>query len=106
MNRLTVIPLLLWALVAACFLYAVKAHAEPILQASQGGVTITLHSEDCKITELVANLPKRATWQEQGKTFEGCFGAVPQMGLVMLYFKEDKSVAGVPIDAFKRVVGV
>jgi hypothetical protein len=28
------------------------------------------------------------------------------MGLVMLYFKEDKSVAGVPIDAFKRVVGV
>jgi hypothetical protein len=25
---------------------------------------------------------------------------------VMLYFKEDKSVAGVPIDAFKRVVGV
>ena len=105
MNRYTVVPVVLWAVVAACLLYAVKANAEPVARASANGVTITVYSEPCQFKDVVSNLPQRATWVENGKTFEGCFGPSP-VGVAMFYFKDDKSIAAVPFEMFAPVTGV
>lgn len=79
------------------------ALAEPMVQMTQGDVKVVIYTEDCTLKNVVSNLPKRATWTEKGKVYEGCAGSNPDMGLVMLYFKEDKSVAAVPMQAFVRV---
>jgi hypothetical protein len=63
-----------------------------------------VYTEDCAVKE-VANLPKRATWTEKGKTYEGCAGMSP-LGLVMFYFREDRSVAVVPASQFVKVTNI
>ena len=91
-----------------CFValvYAANAYAEPIARASAGGISITVYSEPCALKE-VSNLPARATWTENGKTFEGCAAANPELGVVVFFFREDKSVAAVPMQAFAPVIGV
>jgi hypothetical protein len=80
--------------------------AEPWLKASVQGVEIVVHKEDCALKDAVSNLPKRATWFEKGKTFEGCAGAAPHAGVLMFYFLEDKTVAIVPMDAFAKVQAI
>jgi hypothetical protein len=75
------------------------AKAEPRYTASVQGVQITLYDEPCKL-DAVANLPHRATWTEQGKTFEGCFHFFEHVGLIVAYFA-DKSVAPMPPQIFK-----
>lgn len=82
------------------------AGADPLVQAvvNSGRVVITVYSESCALTEFVANLPKRATWKEGDKVFEGCAGVSP-LGVAMFYFREDKSIAVVPIEMFERVTG-
>lgn len=82
------------------------ALAGPMLVLEQQGITITVYSEDCALKNVVSNLPKRATWTEKGKTYEGCAGGQPDAGVVMLYFKEDRSVAVVPMQAFRPLTGV
>jgi hypothetical protein len=79
--------------------------ADPVFVAEAGGIRIVLHSEDCRVAE-VKNLPRRATWTQDGKQYEGCFGAVPQLGMVMLYFVTDKSVAIVPMQEFQKLQSV
>lgn len=79
--------------------YAIGA---PIFEASHDGVRIVVYDEPCKLP-AVANLPRRATWAEKGKTFEGCAGISP-IGVVMFFF-DDKTVAAVPVQAFTRVTG-
>lgn len=106
--RLTILPWLLWAVligaaIAGVF-YASKVHAAPIYQAEQGGVRVVLTDEDCKLPQ-VSNLTKRATWTEDGKTFEGCYGGHPMFPIVMAYFS-DKSVVALPVEMFVRVTGV
>lgn len=97
---------LLVALAAVYFLtYGHNAHADPRYQASVQGVVITLHSEKCAIAE-VSNLPYRATWMENGKTYEGCFGVVWPLEMVMFYFLGDRTVAVVPTAMFRAVQGV
>jgi hypothetical protein len=97
----------LLALAAAVFLFLPShVNAEPQYRAEVQGVVITLHSEECQIKDVVSNLPRRATWLERGKTFEGCFGFVEQMQLLMFYFKDDKTVAGMPAGMFSKVTGV
>lgn len=88
-------------------LWMKQAKAEPMAQASvnQGQVVITLYTEDCALTNVVTNLPKRATWKEGGKVYEGCVGVQPQAGVAMLYFAGDKTVAVVPLQLFARVTG-
>ena len=101
----TVFPLPWYAVVLIILLcWPSMVFAEPMyLTTTPNGTVITLHSEKCQLTEVV-NLPKRATWREGIKTFEGCWGLSP-LGLVMFYF-DDKTVAMVPADSFQRVQGV
>ena len=81
-----------------------KAHAGPILKGEAGGVIVTIYEEDCQLTATVTNLPKRATWTEKGKTFEGCIGAHPQFPILMAYFA-DKTFVVLPVEMFTRVQG-
>lgn len=102
----TIFPLPVWFIVVVTILYGcpITASAEPMYQTSlQDGLTITLYSEPCALKEVV-NLPKRATWDEKGKLFEGCWGVSP-FGVAMFYF-EDKTMAVIPAEAFKKVVGI
>lgn len=84
--------------------FAKQALAEPIMKLEEGGVKITLHTDDCQLKE-VSNLPKRVTWEEGGKVIEGCWGLQPAIRVVMMYFSADKSVAVAPAQAFTRVFG-
>lgn len=83
-------------------IWAIPGHTEPMGQAKLGEkVTVVLHSEKCAL-DAVANLPGRATWVEDGKTFEGCFGFDRNFGIIRLYFS-DKTVVAVPVQLFARV---
>jgi hypothetical protein len=82
------------------------ALAEPMVQFQQGDIKIVVHSEDCAYKNVVSNLPKRATWTEKGKVFEGCAGGNPDMGLILFYFAGDRTVAAVPMAGFTRLQGV
>lgn len=108
-DRWLIVPRVLAVLIvmAGLALWAGHAFAYPISIASAGNgqVVITVYSEDCQLTDVVANLPNRATWEQRGKTFEGCVGVQPAAEMAMFYFKDDKSVAVVPLQAFVRVVG-
>jgi len=90
-------------LIAVAMLFSVSlfAHAEPVVAAVAGNVRITLYDEPCVLTDAVVNLPNRATWDEDGKHYEGCFGFAPG-DVVMAYF-DDKTVAVVPKSAFRVV---
>lgn len=99
-----------WMLVACLFVISIFAaavstcaYADPAYQTKTGDVTLTLHTEKCELAEIT-NLPRRATWTEGGKTYEGCWGARPDQGIILAYFT-DKTVASVPIEAFVRVTG-
>ena len=83
--------------------YPTKAHASAMLRAESGGVTVTIYDQPCALKE-VSNLPKRATWTEKGKTYEGCIGAHPQFPVLMAYFT-DKTVVVLPVEMFTRVQG-
>ena len=111
LRGMTVLPWLGWALILIFIigaLYAGKVFAEPIAQATvnEGAVVVTVFSEDCNLKATVANLPKRATWVEKGKTFEGCVGVEPAAGVAIFYVATDKSVTAIPLVAFARVTGV
>jgi hypothetical protein len=103
-DEYTVIPLPVWFVFLVALLFSCQASAEPLYQTkTPDGTVITLYSESCALSE-VSNLSKRATWQEANKQYEGCWGVSP-FGLVMFYF-DDKSVAVVPAEAFRKVTGV
>jgi hypothetical protein len=95
--------LLRWLVVLTCWPAAVLA--EPVFVAETAGVRIVLYDEPCAFQDTV-KLPFRATWTEKGKVYEGCFAPHPHIGVVVAFFKDDKSVAAIPMDAFKRVVGI
>jgi len=101
MNRWNVGMLLLVVvlMVGTIVLYSGTANAAPRYVANVEGITITLYDEPCKL-DAVANLPYRATWQEGGKTFEGCFLFFEHAGVIVGYFS-DKSVAPMPVQIFK-----
>lgn len=89
--------------VALAFIVALPtlAFADPMFQAEADGAKVVLTDEPCKL-QAVANLKYRATWSEKGKTYEGCFGPRPDMGVVMAYF-EDRTVVALPIQMFVKV---
>jgi hypothetical protein len=109
MNRLTVIPWLLWAIIAAfaiAFIFhAGRASAEPRFSVQDKNVSVTLYDEPCALKEHVANLPYRAVWVEKGQAFEGCFGAWSDAEFVVAYFS-DKTIAVFPFSVIKKLVGV
>lgn len=81
----------------AVFLVAVPAQAAVFAIAESDGLVVALTDEPCSLPE-VTNLPRRATWTEGGKTFEGCWGAMS--GVVAAYFS-DRTIAVMPVDRFK-----
>ena len=80
------------------------AYAEPIARFASGSVSITLHTDDCKLKSEVSNLPRRAVWFENGKETEGCWGVIPQFGMVTFWFA-DKTATALPTNLFERVTG-
>lgn len=102
--RLTILPWLVWALIAVTVVWATKAYSGPRLQATQEGVRVVLYDDPCQLTEQIANLPYKATWEEDGKTFQGCWGPRPDMRVMVAYF-EDKTVGIIPMGALNRVSG-
>lgn len=105
-QRVTIMPSWFWAIVlGAALAGAMKyVYAEPMAKLEQDGVAITVYTEDCQLKDAVGNLPKRATWVEGGKTYEGCVGYQPQLRVFMFYF-EDKTVAAAPVAIFTKVTG-
>ena len=102
---LTVIPWLVWAVIIVLAIWATKAYSEPVMQTSEGGVTLQLWTDACELQKDIQNLPYKATWHENGKVIKGCWGARPDVGVVVFYFA-DKTVGMAPIQAFTKVVGV
>ena len=79
----------------------VVAHAEPVAEARSETTRIVLHSDKCALKE-VANLPRRATWEEGGKVYEGCWGGRPDSGMVLAYFS-DRTVVAIPLQVFQAL---
>ncbi len=100
----TVFPLPLYAVILIfLFCWPSIVLSEPLFQTQSETVKLTLHSEACTIKE-VTNLPRRATWEEDGKVIEGCWQVFGNV--IGFYFLDDKTVGVAPIGAFKRVTGV
>lgn len=93
-----------WIFVAViAALLSLPLWAAPLYEArvNQGAVLITIHSEPCALP-VVVGLPKRATWVEGDKTYEGCVGLRPDFGLLVFYFT-DRTIGLVPVNAFVKV---
>lgn len=86
---------------AALILFPSVAYAAPVAVMDRDGIGITLFDEPCKFTHIV-NYKYRATWSEDGKTFEGCFGLNTASRVIVAYF-DDKSIAVVPMSFFRPV---
>lgn len=85
-------------LLAAC-----TAHADPIaVSTSAEGATVTLYSSRCELPG-VSNLKQRATWDDKGKRYEGCFTV--QHGIVIMYW-DDRSIVIAGQGAFVRAAGL
>ena len=62
---------------------------------NNSGVVVTIYDEPCKFTNVVSNMPYRATWVENGAKSEGCVMAHPiAMGRaqVFAFWFDDKTV--------------
>jgi hypothetical protein len=89
----------------ALLLYVVNAKADPVYESrDEGGARVVLHSSPCTL-KAVSNLPRRVVWHENGKEVEGCWGARPEAGVVVMYFGADRTVGIAPMQAFKKVIG-
>lgn len=105
-ERKTIAPY--WAVVLAILfgialaMLPIYGHAEPRLAVTQGNVTVTLYDDPCELGEKVTNLQFKATWQEGGRTFNGCWNARPDLEVVVAYF-DDLTVALIPFRDLKRV---
>jgi len=89
-------------LAAAVAMLPLPAKAKPVFQASQGNVVLMLHTEECAFQGTVA-LPLKATWTQDGKTVEGCWGPRADLKVVLFYFPSDKSVFAVGMDHFTKL---
>ena len=78
--------------------------AQPLYSADAQGIHIVLTDEPCQL-KTIANLPYRVIWTQDGKTYEGCFGARQDYEAVVAYFS-DFSVALIPFNAFKKLTPV
>ena len=87
-------------------LYAGRVYAEGApFQAIAGKVTITVYDQPCTHVDQITNLPNRATWQEDGKVFDGCVGVISELGVAMFWFN-DRTIAVVPLQMFHKVTAI
>lgn len=98
---ITVIPWFIWAALIVLAVWTTGALAEPRFQVVADGARVVLHDDKCAVS-AVANLPYKATWEEKGKVFQGCWGARPDAGVVMFYF-DDKTVGIIPMQELTAV---
>ena len=96
------LPRYVW-LLAIIVCWPTLLFAGPLFQMSGEGIRVTLYDDPCKV-EGVSNLPFRATWEEGGKTFDGCWSPSFDRERVNAFFT-DKSVVSFPPAMFKRLVG-
>ena len=68
-----------------------------------GKAAVTLYREACELKD-VSNLKNRATWEEDGKRYEGCFGVF--FDAAIGFYFDDKQVAVIPVAAFVPVRGM
>jgi hypothetical protein len=106
-DRMVYVPRIIVILLLGFFLAAAihKAYAEPRYALQGQGVTVTLTDEKCAL-DAVTNLPYRATWTENGQTFEGCWSISFDEQRVNVYFGNDKTVVSFPPSMFSKVTGV
>ena len=83
-------------------LYSALVYSFEIARADVGDISVSLYSEPCAFSSVV-NLPGRAVWTEKNKKYEGCFGVNQMQGLVIMYFREDRSIPVFSVDNFVRV---
>ena len=88
-------------LLALAATWPTNANADPRFQVVADGARIVLHDDKCAVGAVV-NLPYKATWEEKGKVFQGCWGARPDAGVVMFYF-DDKTVGIIPMQELTAV---
>ena len=79
------------------------AHAADIAIAQTDKFTVTLMDEPCRLTNLISNLPLRANWKSADGSFEGCWGG---WGNVLALYFDDRTVALLPVTAFRKVTGI
>ena len=89
--------------VSLSMLAAAAVSAEPFAILQNQKAVVTLHKEACALRD-VSNLKHRATWEEDGKRYEGCFGIFFNQA-IGFYF-DDKQVAVIPVAAFVPVRGM
>ena len=102
-KTLGVLGLILGALILAIVFVIYNVNAAPVAEAVGNGVVVTLYDEPCSVG-AVSNLKQRATWNEKGTVFEGCWGNA--QGTVLMYFERDRSVVALPAGVFARVSNV
>lgn len=81
---------------------AAPLYAQPVAVFSGGGVSITLHDDECRLKSEITNLPRRAVWVENGVSVEGCFGLIEQVRVFSFYFA-DKTATALPTQIFTRI---
>lgn len=94
------------AIVAAIIVVALSLLIFPPKARAEGGVgDIELLFEPCRLTHMITNLPRRATWTEDGKVTEGCWGPNPGAPGVVTTFWEDKTVVPILTEKLRRNSG-
>ena len=83
--------------------WATKAYSEAIYEAVDVDVRVVLYNDPCEL-KVVSNLKHKAIWQEKGKTYQGCWGARPDINHIMFFF-DDGSVGLIPVNALSPVRG-
>ncbi len=89
--------------VASCFAAGPGVAGEPFAMVQNEKAVVTLFREACELKD-VSNLKHRATWVEDGKSYEGCFGVFFEHA-IGFYF-DDKQVAVIPVAAFVPIKGM
>lgn len=90
-------------LVALFLMTSFIANAEVLYVGTDNGITVLLTDEPCELSSI-NNLPNKAVWVEGGKSIEGCYGAVANGALVLMYLI-DKRVTAAHSSLFRRAVG-
>lgn len=90
------------ALLSLLFCFSSHAYSAPVLQLvtpMQGGsvAKIILTDERCKVRSGT-DLPKRATWTENNRTTEGCWGVGGRA--IFMFWEADQTILVLPVEAF------
>lgn len=88
-------------LLALVLSFPLLVNAAAIAVAQEAGITVVLTDEPCTLA-AVSNLSRRATWEEKGKKYEGCYAVADST--VVAYFAEDRTVTVIPLSVFVKAV--